>query len=138
MDLVRPALVALGVWIAGSVVAALVVAAWAGTGQLQSSTGRVLWAVIPQFLVGAATATAAAYAHRRPERDAPGRHALAVLVPAGVLFVVQALLNLLGSTQLWATGAAFGAEAFGAASGWLLVSRVLRRAERAETSGRYF
>lgn len=135
MDLLRPVLVALGAWVAGSVAAALVQTMWAGLAQLQSTTGKALWVVLPQLLVGLATTTAAAYAHRRPERYDRRRHALAVLFPAAVLIFVQALLNLAGATEMWAAATAIVAESVGALAGWLLVSRVLRRQEYAEATG---
>ena len=135
MDLVRPALAALGAWVAGSVVAALVLTVWAGVPQLQSTTGKVLWVVLPQLLVGLVTTAAAAYAHRRPERYDRRRHALAVLFPAVVLIFVQALLNLAGTSAMWAAATAIVSESVGALAGWLLVSRVLRRREDAEATG---
>lgn len=137
-DLIRPALVALGGWIVASLAAGIFVAVWDTSAQTGLSIGRVLWAAIPQILVGVVTAGAAAYAHRRPERDDRRRHALAVLLPAGVLVVVQALLDLIGVMLPWAIAVACVATAVGAVLGWLLVSRVVRQAERAEVSGRYF
>ena len=54
--------------------------------------------------------------------------------------VVQALANLAMSTYLWSTGLTFLAQAVGGVLGWLLVSRVVRRGEHAETAAarRYF
>lgn len=135
MDRLRPALVALGVWIAGNLVLAFVFTIWVGAGPLESMPGRILWVAIPQFLVGFAITVAAAYAHRRPERRDRRRHALAVLIPAAVLIVAQALLNMVGESESLATSTAFVSESVGAVAGWLLVGNVMRRRERTDATG---
>lgn len=132
MDLLRPVLTAVGTWIAADLLAAVVMAVWATPAQLESGFAKIAWVAVPQFLVGLLAATAAAYAHRRPYRDATGRHALAVLGPVAVLAAVQALLNLGTSTFMWALAIATAAELVGGGAGWLLVSRVLRHRERQE------
>lgn len=138
MDLVRPALTALGVWIGVSLLAGLVMAVWATPAQVTSPVGMSLWVVIPQFLVGGLSAALAAYVHRRPFRDEPGRHALAALGPVGVLAVLQVGVNVLTETYPWSIVGGFAANAVGGVLGWLVVSRLVRREERHETGSRYF
>ncbi|HEY3681549.1 MAG TPA: hypothetical protein VGL93_00835 [Streptosporangiaceae bacterium] len=132
MDLLKPWLAAFGTWIAATVIAALATAGWVTGTQLESSVDVVLWVVVPQMLVAGAAAAAASYAHRRPFRDAVGRSALAGLGGVATLAVLQAAVNLMTSTVLWAVAVAFVAQACGGVLGWLFVSRGARHREHAE------
>lgn len=134
MDLVRSWLAALATWIVMDIIVGLVLFEWATAEQLLSFGTRIFWLVIPQLLVGGVTAVVATYLHRRPERANPRRNALAGLGACGVLAVVQAVLNLAGGV-LSSAVLSFVAEVVGAVLGWLLVSRVARRAERAAAAG---
>jgi hypothetical protein len=135
VDLLRPWTAAVVAWIVMNILAVLAISAWSSGTQLQTFGTRIFWIAVPQLLVGAVAATAAAYLHRRPERADPRRHALASLGGPAVMIVLQAVLNLVGDTVLSSTLIAFVAEGCGAVLGWLFVSRVARREERAADTG---
>lgn len=112
---------------------------WATPEQLLEFQTRIFWLMIPHFLIGAVSAVAATYLHRRPERADRRRNALAGLGACGVMLVIELVLNLADGGALSSAVLGFVAEAVGAVLGWLFVSRVARRAERdADTGSGYF
>lgn len=137
MDLVRPWLIALVVSVALHTAYLYVLGGIASVSTLSTFSGRTLYLTVPAILFAAITATVAALTHRAPERNRPGRHALAALgIP--VLFWIKGLIGAIGAVSIAVMVTSTLAQALGAAGG-LLIALQLRSRFQARVSGpRYY
>ncbi|MGH3345141.1 MAG: hypothetical protein ACRDPK_20180 [Carbonactinosporaceae bacterium] len=121
MDLVRPYVAGVLVWLAGVTAWGFLLAIAGLAGNLSHEGWRLLLLDVPLFFILLATSTVAGRMHRSPERYDPVRHATATLaIPA---LVVSASV-LTGIGEIGVLGLLVGAaiEALGALAGWRIAA----------------
>jgi hypothetical protein len=138
MDLAKSWLIALAVYLAGSMVT--VYAAVTSRSQPDEFTGTggsITWNAVPSLVIFLIMATLAASVHSVPQRFRPSRHALAVLPMPALLMLGGVVFGLVQGSSPAGIAAGALAAIVGTAVGWWAGDRVRRRAQDPTGSG-YF
>lgn len=134
MDLIRPVIVAVVVWLVVSFLGGMLYGFATIASPGMSTATRTVWFVGTQLVVGLVVAAAAALAHGRPARMNARRHLIASAGLTVAVAIVMGVISLVQGTPALTDGMGFVVQVIGAVLGWLLVSRGFRHAERAEAA----
>ncbi|WP_433327524.1 hypothetical protein [Spirillospora sp. CA-294931] len=139
MDLAKAWLIALAIYLAGSITTAMVaVASGMDVDDFTGTGAEVVWSAIPALLIYLLMTLLVAITHGEPHRDVPARHVLAVLLPPALLIVAGIAYSLVQGSSVAGIAAGALAGLAGSAAGWWLSGRLRSRSTTARTSGGYF
>lgn len=124
MDLLKAWAVAVGVWLAGSLLTVVLFVNYGSLEQTQAFSGRLLAFYLPQLAVAVLMAVLAALVHPLPARERRGRHAAAALTVPAVAIVVGLLNSLIGHAPFESFVAALVTMTVGGVIGWQLADLV--------------
>lgn len=135
MDLVKAWAVAVGVWLAGSLLMVVAFVNFGSLEQTQTFSGRLLAFYLPELAVAILMAALAALVHPAPARQRRGRHAVAVLTVPAVAVAVGVLNTVFGGAPTESFVASLVTTSTGGVAGWQLAD--LLRPPRPQPSYSY-